>query len=42
MYVEDLDIVEYMKIVGLLRFIYKGVVRVYFNMDDFIGLVILD
>ena len=39
---EDSEIIEYMKTVGLLRPILKGLVRAHFNMDDSTGSVILD
>jgi len=41
-FVEDSEIVDYMKTAGLLRPIHKGVVRAHFNMDDSTGSVILD
>lgn len=41
-YVEDAEIVDYMKSAGLLLPIHKGVVRAHFNMDDSTGSVILD
>ena len=41
-FVEDSEIVEYMKTAGLLRPIHKGLVRAHFNMDDSTGSVILD
>ena len=41
-YVEDADIIDYMKTAGLLLPIHKGLVRAHFNMDDTSGSVILD
>lgn len=42
MFVEDLEIVDYMKTAGLLLPIHKGLVRAHFNMDDSTGSVIFD
>lgn len=41
-YVEDAEIVDYMKTAGLLLPIHKGVVKAHFNMDSTSGSVILD
>ncbi|XP_078366293.1 uncharacterized protein LOC144650486 [Oculina patagonica] len=41
-YVEDAEIIDYMKTAGLLLPIHKGVVRAHFNMDDTTGSVIRD
>lgn len=42
MFVEDSEIVDYMKTAGLLLPIHKGLVRAHFNMDDSSGSVIFD